>query len=155
VRRYQRRILRLGYGFYHNQHEAEDFVQEVFLKAWSGLASFRGQAAFSTWLTRIAYNTGINGKRVYRHHETLDNDPLDAAALSIEDAQLRREAVGHLRKAMLELPARYQICLDLFFFDGLPYQGISQVTGLAVNTIKSHVFRAKSCLRAALAKELA
>lgn len=63
VRRHQSRVIRLGYGFFKNTDEAEDFAQDVFVKAFVGLASFRGRSSFSTWLTRIAYNTGINAKR--------------------------------------------------------------------------------------------
>lgn len=58
VRRYQRRILRLGYGFFHNTDEAEDFAQDVFVKAYAALAGFKGRSSFSTWVTRIAYNAG-------------------------------------------------------------------------------------------------
>ena len=78
VRRYRQRILRLGYGFFHSQDEAEDFAQDVFLKAYTGLARFRGASSFSTWLTRIAYNTGINAKRRSGRYEALDAEPVDA-----------------------------------------------------------------------------
>ncbi|MBU0934025.1 MAG: sigma-70 family RNA polymerase sigma factor [Spirochaetes bacterium] len=155
VRRHQRRILRLGYGFFRNSHEAEDFVQDVFLKAWAGLSGFRGKAAFSTWLTRIAYNTGINAKRVSGRYEALDYEPEDDRSLSPEDAHLRKEAGRILRSAMAALPEKYAVCLDLFFFEGLPYAEISQITGYPVNTIKSHVFRAKQELRTSLAPALA
>jgi len=49
VRRYQRRILRLGYGFFKDADEAEDFAQDVFVKAYVGLAGFKGRSSFSTW----------------------------------------------------------------------------------------------------------
>jgi len=150
VRRYQRRMLRLGYGFFRNRDEAEDFAQDVFLKAYAGLAGFKGRSSFSTWLTRIAYNTGINAKRKAGRYEPLEYDPVDARSLSPEDAHLRNETAAALGKAMAGLPERYAVCLDLYFREGLKYEDICEVTGFPVNTIKSHVFRAKRELRMAL-----
>jgi len=150
VRRYQRRIIRLGYGFFRNRDEAEDFAQDVFLKAYAGLAGFKGRSSFSTWLTRIAYNTGINAKRKAGRYEPLEYDPVDARSLTPEDAHLRNETAAALGKAMAGLPERYAVCLDLYFREGLKYEDICEVTGFPVNTIKSHVFRAKRELRMAL-----
>jgi len=150
VRRYQRRILRLGYGFMKNVDESEDFAQDVFLKAYSGLAGFKGRSSFSTWLTRIAYNTGINARRKSGRYEPLESDPVDARTLTPEEAHLRSETVLALRGAMALLPEKYAVCLDLYFKEGMKYEDISETTGFPVNTIKSHVFRAKHDLRKAL-----
>lgn len=153
VQRYQRRIMRLGYGFYRDQDAAEDFTQDVFVKAYIGLAGFMGRSSFSTWLTRIAYNAGLNAKRKAGRFEPLEVDPVDAMNLSPEDQHLRAETVRAIRKAVAELPEKYAICLELFFGDGMRYEEISEVTGFPVNTIKSHVFRAKRELRTALEME--
>jgi RNA polymerase sigma-70 factor (ECF subfamily) len=150
VRRYQRRMLRLGYGFFKDSAAAQDFAQDVFVKAFTGLAGFKGRSSFSTWLTRIAYNTGINTKRRTGRFEPLDVEPVDLQALSPEDAHLRKEAAEALRRAVAGLPEKYAICLELFFGGGLKYEEISQVTGYPVNTIKSHVHRARRDLRQAL-----
>jgi len=153
VKRYQRRILRLGYGFFKDTDEAEDFTQDVFVKAFVGLAGFKGRSSFSTWLTRIAYNAGINAKRKAGRYEPLDSEPVDARSLSPEDAHIRAETAEALRKAMAELPEKYAVCLDLYFREGMKYEDISTATGFPVNTIKSHVFRAKRDLRKALGDE--
>lgn len=153
VKRYQRRILRLGYGFFKDADEAEDFAQDVFVKAFVGLAGFRGRSSFSTWLTRIAYNTGINAKRRLGRYEAIDSEPVDTRSLSPEDAHIRAETAASLRKAMASLPEKYAVCIDLFFKEGMKYEDIKDVTGFPVNTIKSHVFRAKRDLRKALVAE--
>lgn len=150
VRRYQRRILRLGYGFLKDLDAAEDFAQDVFVKAFVGLAGFKGRSSFSTWLTRIAYNAGINAKRKAGRYEPLESEPVDARALSPEDAHIRAETAIALRQAMAALPEKYAVCLDLYFREGMKYEDIRVATGFPVNTIKSHVFRAKSDLRKAL-----
>ena len=150
VRRYQARILRLGYGFFKDADEAEDFAQDVFVKAFVGLAGFKGRSSFSTWLTRIAYNAGINAKRKAGRYEPLESEPVDARNLSPEDAHLRAETAAALRTAMANLPEKYAVCLDLYFREGMKYEDIETATGFPVNTIKSHVFRAKRDLRKAL-----
>lgn len=150
TRRHQRRVLRIGYGFFRNSEDAADFAQDVMIKAYTALASFRGAAKFSTWLTRIAYNTAINEARRKPRYDPLEVDPVDVRELAPEDRQIREEAVAALRKAMGELPQKYAVCLDMYFYLGMKYGEISEATGFPVNTIKSHVFRAKRELRAAL-----
>jgi RNA polymerase sigma-70 factor (ECF subfamily) len=153
VQRYQRRILRLGYGFFRDQDAAEDFAQDVFVKAYVGLAGFMGRSSFSTWLTRIAYNAGLNAKRKAGRFEPLEVEPADVRTLSPEDQHLRAETGRAIRKAVADLPEKYAVCLELFFGDGMKYEEISEVTGFPVNTIKSHVFRAKRDLRTVLEME--
>ncbi len=150
VRRYQRRIVRLGYGFLKDADAAEDFAQDVFIKAYIGLAGFKGRSSFSTWLTRIAYNAGINAKRKAGRYEPLDVEPEETRLLSPEDQHIRSETALALQEAMKALPEKYAVCLDLYFKEGLRYEDIGAVTGFPVNTIKSHVFRAKRELRRAL-----
>ncbi len=153
VRRHQRRLLRLGWGFFRDADAAEDFAQDVFVKAYVGLAGFRGRSSFATWLTRIAYNAGINAKRRAGRYEPLVSDPEDERTLSPEDQHLRTESVQALSRAMAALPEKYAICLELYFREGMNYADISEATGFPVNTIKSHVFRAKRDLRLALGLE--
>ena len=59
---YQKRVKALGMSFFKNEADTEDFMQEVFIKAYTNLPRFRGESAFSTWLTSIAYNTAVNAK---------------------------------------------------------------------------------------------
>jgi RNA polymerase sigma-70 factor, ECF subfamily len=153
VQRYQRRVIRLGYGFCKDRDAAEDFAQDVFVKAYVGLAGFKGRSSFSTWLTRIAYNTGINAKRKAGRYEPLEFEPQDAKNLSPEEAHILTETVAALKGAMASLPEKYAVCLDLYFKEGMKYSDISEATGFPVNTIKSHVFRAKHELRLALGAE--
>ncbi|HPE36064.1 MAG TPA: sigma-70 family RNA polymerase sigma factor [Spirochaetales bacterium] len=153
VGRYQRRLLRLGYGFFKDADAAEDFAQDVLVKAYVGLSGFRGKSRFSTWLTRIAYNAGINAKRRSGRYEPLESEPEDLKNLSPEDEHLRNETAAALKTAMAALPEKYAVCLDLYFKEGMKYQDISEATGFPVNTIKSHVFRAKRDLRRAIGLE--
>ena len=69
--KYRKRIFSLGYGFFRNPDDAEDFLQDVLVKVYVSLASFRGESRFSTWLMRVAYNTAINSKKRKREYTSL------------------------------------------------------------------------------------
>jgi RNA polymerase sigma-70 factor (ECF subfamily) len=147
VRRHRPRVRRLGMSFFHDEEEADDFTQDVLVKAYTALASFKGRSLFSTWLLRIAYNTAINSKKRRREAVALETEMELAGGTEVEEDHLRRETARVVREAMAELPDRQALCIELFFYYDLKYADISEITGFPVNTIKSHVFRAKRMLR--------
>jgi len=147
VRRHRERVRRLGLSFFHDEDEADDFAQDVFIKAYTALASFQGRSKFSTWLLRIAYNAGINAKKRSRETVSLETDELPGSSEGIDEDHLREETARAVREAVADLQPRQALCVELFFYYDLKYTEISEITGLPVNTIKSHVFRAKRILR--------
>jgi RNA polymerase sigma-70 factor (ECF subfamily) len=147
VRRHRSRVRRLGMSFFRDEEEADDFTQDVFVKAYTALASFKGKSLFSTWLLRIAYNTAINSKKRRRETVRLDPDAEIPGAPGADEDHLREETALAVRAAMAALPERQAICIELYFFYDLKYSEIEEITGFPVNTIKSHVFRAKRLLR--------
>jgi RNA polymerase sigma-70 factor (ECF subfamily) len=147
VRRHRGRVVRLGMSFFRDEEEAADFAQDVLVKAYTALASFKGRSLFSTWLLRIAYNTAINSKKRKKEHVAFDPDIEIEGAPGTDDAHLREETARAVRAAMAELPPKQALCIELYFYYDLKYSEIGEITGLPVNTIKSHVFRAKRMLR--------
>ncbi len=147
VRRHGARVTRLGMSFFRDEEEAADFTQDVFVKAYTALASFKGRSLFSTWLLRIAYNTAINTKKRKREQYSLDPEIEIVGEPGTDEAHLREETARAVRGAMAELPPRQALCIELYFYYDLKYSEISEITGYPVNTIKSHVFRAKRILR--------
>jgi RNA polymerase sigma-70 factor (ECF subfamily) len=147
VKRHNGRVFRLGMSFFHDAEDAADFTQDVFVKAYTALGSFKGRSAFSTWLLRIAYNTAINAKQRRRENLALDEDDLLPGNPGVDVDHEKAEVVAAVRAAMAELPPKQAICIELYFYYNLKYSEISEVTGIPVNTIKSHVFRAKKILR--------
>jgi RNA polymerase sigma-70 factor (ECF subfamily) len=147
VQRHQRGIYSLGMGFFRHPEDAADFTQDVFLKTFKSLPTFRGQARFSTWLFRIAYNTAINGIQRRKEFHSLAEDAEIPDTDTPERRAIRQAVRDSVGKALGELPERYRVCVDLYFFYDRTYAEIGVVTGLPINTIKSHVFRAKKILR--------
>ena len=152
---YKKRVTALGMSFFKNSADTDDFLQEVFLKVYQNLRYFRGEAAFSTWITRIAYNTAVNA--VTRRKEALpiaDEYLISDPDYTPEEQEIRAITAQTITEAVRELPPKYGICLELYFYYDIPYEEISVITGNPVNTIKSHIFRAKKMLREKLERLL-
>ena len=145
---YQNRVQAVGRSFFHNNTDTEDFVQEVFLKAYVNLSSFRKESLFSTWLTRIAYTTAINSKKRKGEFESIaDETLLPALDRTPEENEIRRLTAEAVNEAVQNLPPQYASCIDLYFFHDMTYEEIADIIGIPLNTIKSHIFRAKKILR--------
>ncbi|MDR3301826.1 MAG: sigma-70 family RNA polymerase sigma factor [Spirochaetaceae bacterium] len=148
VERHQRQVNALGMSFLRNKDDAADFSQDVFFKAFHSLEQFEGAARFSTWLYRIAYNTALN--KVSRRKEYMslaENYEGESSTLTPEEESVKEAVRQAVRQAVSELPEKYRLCIDLFFFYDRSYEEIEAITGDPVGTIKSHVFRAKKILR--------
>jgi RNA polymerase sigma-70 factor (ECF subfamily) len=147
VRRHERAVYGMGLSFFRNGDDAADFVHDVFLKAYRSLGHFEGRARFSTWLYRISYNTAVNSVNRRREYRSLAEDEPASGVDDPERRMLRQTAREAVLAAVKELPEKYRVCVDLFFFYDRSYQEIEAITGIPVNTVKSHVFRAKKLLR--------
>ncbi|MGH9457203.1 MAG: RNA polymerase sigma factor [Thermoanaerobaculia bacterium] len=153
MKRYERAVFRVGWGFTRNRQDALDLTQQVFLKAYRGLATFRRDANLKNWLLRIAYNEGVswvrqNG-RALQTHDTLRED-LPAAAAQ-EQQLLTRERGELLVRALAGLNERYRLAITLRYEQGLPIDEIAALMECSEGTTKSMLFRGVRQLRAALA----
>jgi len=151
IKKHERAVHGMGMSFFHNAEDASDFTQEVFLKVFSNLSRFEGRSRFSTWLYKIAYNTAVNSVTRMKDYQSLVEDEIASNNDTPEREFLKNLARDAVLEAVIELPKRYRVCVDLFFFYDRSYEEIEIITGYPVNTIKSHVFRAKKILREKLA----
>ena len=150
VERHQERIFYLGLQFLHSMEDAQDYAQEVFLRAYRKIDSFRGQVPFSAWLYRLAFNLAVNGYHVSRRRlveASSDGIAIPARGPTPEAQLLEAETADEVRRVLARLPEAYNIVIRMHFFDDMSYPEISVATGMPINTIKSHVFRAKRILR--------
>lgn len=145
---YRVRIKSLGMRFFKNEADTDDYVQEVCIKIFTNLKNFRYDSSFSTWITSIAYNTAINSKTRTPEYAPLQNEEFIYSKTDTpEEEQIKRITVETIRESVKELPEKYAICLDLYFFHDKSHEEISNITGFQINTIKSHIFRAKKILK--------
>ena len=160
VRRYQRPVYALIVRMVRNASDAEELAQDVFIKAYRALDRFDASRKFSSWLFKIAHNASIDWLRKRRLQtvalETDDDrlDPLtvlaDARAETPEAAAQRGELAQAFEVALGRLRPEYREVMLLRFQEGLAYEEIAEVTGLALGTVKTHIHRA----RKAMAREL-
>ncbi len=146
VERYQNQIFIIGRRFFNNEDDASDFTQEVFIQAYRNLKSFRGLAPFRFWLFKIGYNYGINRKKSLKTDGDLPVS-LPARTETPERDHVNDELRTIVQEAVRKLPEKYRICIDFYFFMGLSHKEISRITDFPVNTVKSHVLRAKRILK--------
>lgn len=146
---YKVRIFNFGKSFFHNETDSEDFVQDVFIKVFTHLDSFKGNSMFSTWLMKIAWTTAVNAVNRKKETAGIEDETIipDSEGFSPEDAQIRKLTQDAIREAISELPEKYATCVEMYFYYDIPYQEISEITEFPVNTIKSHIFRAKKILK--------
>jgi RNA polymerase sigma-70 factor (ECF subfamily) len=148
VRRWQVRLVSLAWRFCRDRTMAEDMAQEVFLKVYRALATFRGDSAFSTWMTSIAVNT-------YRSRLRVDGPPLaslDPARFvpggrgPLEDLQ-ERERAEAVRRAVLTLPGIYREAILLYYFEEKDLMETARVLRLSEGTLKARLHRGRELLR--------
>lgn len=151
IRRHQGRIFYLGLKFHKNYEDAEDFTQEVFLKAYENLEGFSNSVPFSAWIYRIGYNHGINRiskKEAESFALTEDTENWLAAPDDTPDKVLEKEEDRNVvGKILRKLPEMYNIVIKMRFFDGLSYKEMAEIIGKPINTVKSHIFRAKELIK--------
>ena len=160
VRRYQERIYATVYHMTSNHEDANDLVQETFVKAYRALKSFKGDSSFYTWIYRIAVNKTINflKQRKNRIHLSLDdvdfnaeNDP-DLVALVSEKTPRRdlnlSELQEKLNSAMLKLSEHHRMVVTLHDIQGLSHEEIGAIMDCNVGTVRSRLFYARQQLQA-------
>jgi RNA polymerase sigma-70 factor (ECF subfamily) len=151
VARYQRRLLRLVLRLLRDQAEAEDVVQEAFLKAYRALPRFRGDAAFYTWLYRIALNGARNA--ILRRRQRTGPGPLPSqlpAAAPEEGTPeamlLSKQVMLTIDLAMEALPLDLRTAIVLREIEGLSYEEIAHIMECPLGTVRSRIFRAREAI---------
>jgi len=161
VERYAGRMFALVRHYTQSPVEAEDIVQDTFLKAYSRLAGFQEQSSFYTWLCRIAINTALDTlKRAGRSpvqtvedpELALGSGPAEAGArlgsVPAPDARMEREETARVTRQVLdELPEIFRTVLVLREFEELSYQEIADTLGISIGTVESRLFRARARFR--------
>jgi RNA polymerase sigma-70 factor, ECF subfamily len=161
VDRHSRGVYRVAYRMTGSPHDAEDVVQETFLKAYRQLGRFESRANFSTWLHRIAVNCSIDLIRGRPHREAAHDTPdleqfgadverNDADGASPERLMLSTEVQERINGAMGHLSAMERAAFTLRHFEGRSIEEISTALGLKTNATKHSIFRAVKKMRTAL-----
>ena len=145
-RTHAKRIYSLAYRFAGNAAEAEELLQDIFLLAYRKLASFRGEAALSTWLHRLAVNRCLDHVRSRAARQDAVTEPLNAAA---PPARRASGPITHLdlERAIARLPDGCRMAFVLHDVEGYDHREVAERLGIATGTSKSQVHKARLRLR--------
>ena len=140
VRQHQRRL----YGFIRrmvtDHDEAQDVLQNSFIKAWHGLPAFREEAQLFSWLYRIAHNECLNHLRRLKRRSFVSNDLLIERLTTTLDSSehFSGDAIQQkLQRAVMRLPDKQRAVFNMKYFDAMKYEDMSRVTGTSVGALKS------------------
>ena len=154
IENYKKLVIHIVFRMIYHPSDREDICQDVFMKIFQNLSSFRQEAKLSTWIGRIAYNSCLNHLdkkkallmedywRPEQKWEEVQGDtasPADTAELSDLNEKVQWE--------MEKMSANHRTALTLFHVDGLGYDEIAEVMNLPEGTIKSYLFRARHYLK--------
>lgn len=153
VQRHERRIYNLAYRMV-GADDAADATQDAFLAAYRRLDSFRGDAAFSTWLYRIAVNACYDLLRTRARtpdpvEEVPEPDSARAPGASADPADVAGLAID-VQRALANVPEDFRVVLVLHDLQDRPYDEIAEITGVPLGTVKSRLHRGRSMLGASL-----
>jgi RNA polymerase sigma-70 factor (ECF subfamily) len=162
VEAYSGLIYRLALKMLHDPQDAEDILQETFVKAYRHLPDFDGRSSLSTWLYRIATNEALMSLRRVRFDQVSIDDPSDGEDEDVEPLQildwccmpeeemLSEEARAFMQESIEALPASLRVVFLLRDIDGLSTRDVSQVLDLSEEAVKTRLSRARLRLRGML-----
>jgi len=147
VAKYQQMAFTIAFRILQNQEEAEEVVQDAFVKMYNALPTFEFKSKFSTWFYKIVYNTSLTAQRkqnMYVRYE--DSGPEEVtneeyeSGITILEREDRKEVISHVMKL---LPTEEALILSLFYLEENAIEDIHEITGLTVSNIKVKLFRGR------------
>ena len=165
VQQYDRRVFRMAKQITENDDDAEDVLQETFLKAYTHLDDFQGNSKFYTWLVRIAVNEALMKLRKRRSDRTVPLDePIDTGEDEVvreiavwdqnpEDVYSRDELAGILDQAVKSLKTAYRTVFILRDIEEMSIEETAETLGLSISAVKSRLLRARLQLREKLTRQ--
>jgi RNA polymerase sigma-70 factor, ECF subfamily len=145
------RVFRLVYRMAGDLDRAQDYTQETFIRAFSRLAEFRGEAALSTWLGSIAISVTLNGLRKLRRRNEREVALEDGMPVGRFSSQADPDLKSRLAQAIEDLPDGYRAVFVMHDVEGYTHEEIGASLGVHPGTSKAQLFRARARLREALA----
>jgi RNA polymerase sigma-70 factor, ECF subfamily len=162
VRRHHRKIFVLVYNMLGQREDAEDLVQDIFIKAYRALPQFKGDAAFYTWVYRIALNRAINfrkqrarraGSSLDDENEAIERDPA-YLELTSRESPFRDLAITELHerlnKALARLSDKHRTVVVMHDIEGVPHEEIARILNCSPGTVRSRLFYARQLLQSEL-----
>lgn len=167
IARFQQPVYNLVYRLLDNPADACDVVQDVFLKIFRNIGSFRGQSSLKTWIYRIAFNEAYNHRRWFSRHKKQEiglepedasypnyNDILPDTGRSAFEIVSDHETQQFIEEALSEVNPAFRVAVVLRDIEDLSYEEIADILQVSLGTVKSRILRGRDALRKALAGKM-
>jgi RNA polymerase sigma-70 factor (ECF subfamily) len=148
VERYKGKVFHLALSILHNETEAQDMTQEIFLRIWKALPNYHGEASLSTWIYTISRNRCLTELKRERTHPTVSlNDekmePMFDHVVAIQTNGPEAGAELDVQWMLSQLPEKYRRVITLFYLEQKSYEDVAAMLGLPLGTVKTFLYRAK------------
>ncbi|MFH1373933.1 MAG: sigma-70 family RNA polymerase sigma factor [bacterium] len=160
IGRYQKLVTHVVFRMIANRCDQEDICQEVFIKVYRHLDSFKFESKLSTWIARIAYNTCLNHlekKRLPLIDDLTDGDQgaemFPDSGITPDRLTEQRDIAARVRAEIENLPTQFRVMLTMYHLDEMSYEEIAQVTEIPLGTVKSYLFRGRKHLKERLTEK--
>jgi RNA polymerase sigma-70 factor (ECF subfamily) len=148
---YRRRVFGLAYSVLRERGAAEDVAQEVFVKLWQALPRYDGRAQLSTWIYAITRNAAISALRTRRRSLSMSDPAVFEQVESRGTTAVAEQEDTALWRHVAALPDKQRQAVTLYYQEERSVEEVAAMMGLPVNTVKTHLHRARASLAAALA----
>ena len=152
VKQYEKLVTYMVSRLVQNKEDTQDICQEVFIKVYRHLGSFKFQSKLSTWIAQIAYGTAINHLKKVSGKRNLTDDIADFENYhkTTEDPETiltKKNTAVFVQQQIEQLPVHYRTVLTLYHLNEFSYQEIEDITGMPEGTVKNYLFRARKLLK--------
>lgn len=149
IEEYQKKVYSVAYGIVRNPEDAMDIAQETFIRVWDRIGTWRGDAALSTWICRVASNLALDFLRKNKRVVPVEDIEYgrDVVQPSVEADVLNAEAKTELDRAVSQLPEEYRQLVVLRHTGDMSYQDMADLLGLSLSQVKNRLLRARQMLR--------
>ncbi|MFC4356299.1 sigma-70 family RNA polymerase sigma factor [Chryseomicrobium palamuruense] len=154
---YGEALMQLAYTYVKNKQQAEDIVQDVFVKAFEKRQDFRGDASYQTYLYRMTVNRCHDHFRSWSFRNLFFSDKFvegRQTGLSVEGEVIYNSLSNALGQEIMDLPIKYREVIVFFYFKEYSAQQIAEILGVSINTVKTRLRRAKEQLKVKMVHEV-
>lgn len=147
VERYSRQVFTLCRSITGDSEVAQEVVQDIFLKVYNNIGSWRGDCAFSTWIYRVAYNTAISSRRHRKSIATLGVESMERIEVALEAFDEQREArYVALEAALAKLKVEDRTIINMYYYDNKSVEELAYILNMSESNVKTKLFRIRKKL---------